>query len=475
MDGQQRIALVETKTISNPDDESPNQLIRYQFGNHLGSASLELDDKAYIISYEEYSPYGSSTYQAVRSQTESPKRYRYTGKERDEENGLYYHGARYYIAWLARWSSPDPMGMIDSSNLYSYVNNNPVAYADPTGMVCDPKTQSCPDATEPTPREEQEQRSIPEEHLPPETPEPDTTVPQPYVKSPLEEYYNDPAYHDIAGPPPPPAATPPPSAELSGSDIPKLTQNEADTLNVPYLATQGFRNPYAQVLAAQGKTHLAVIWEGGFICSGCHLTHFSDGTNDKIDLSVFAYQVQVAAYTHLAANLLGAAGAIAEMGTGPGSRQIAANASSSTEAGQPPAASRGVFNARNVSQGGNLNCSECVVNFEASAQAGRRVRVQIPGGNAPTQLTDHMNRLTSVGANPRLLPVTYSNQFGVTSAVSRLPPGTRFSIWADRGPGQVGHVFGGYIDGSGVVRFLEPQVQSAASWSGYSSFRVIVH
>ena len=47
-------------------DGSPAQLIRYQFGNHLGSASLELDDAGQIISYEEYYPYGSTSYQAVR-------------------------------------------------------------------------------------------------------------------------------------------------------------------------------------------------------------------------------------------------------------------------------------------------------------------------------------------------------------------------------------------------------------------------
>ena len=42
MDDQQRIALVETRTQG--DDGSPAQLIRYQLGNHLGSASLELDE-----------------------------------------------------------------------------------------------------------------------------------------------------------------------------------------------------------------------------------------------------------------------------------------------------------------------------------------------------------------------------------------------------------------------------------------------
>jgi hypothetical protein len=88
MDDKQRIALVETRTLGN--DLAPEQSIRYQFGNHLGSASLELDHQAQIISYEEYAPYGSSTYQAVRSRTETPKRYRYTGKERDEESRLYY-------------------------------------------------------------------------------------------------------------------------------------------------------------------------------------------------------------------------------------------------------------------------------------------------------------------------------------------------------------------------------------------------
>ncbi|MCK5014073.1 MAG: VCBS repeat-containing protein [Candidatus Omnitrophica bacterium] len=106
MDDQQRIAMVKTRTQG--DDHSLPQLIRYQLGNHLGSASLELDWEAQVISYEEYYPYGSTSYQAVRSQTETPKRYRYTGMERDEETGLNYHGARYYAPWLGLWTSCDP-------------------------------------------------------------------------------------------------------------------------------------------------------------------------------------------------------------------------------------------------------------------------------------------------------------------------------------------------------------------------------
>lgn len=128
-DGQHRFALVETRTEGN--DPAPQQLVRYQHGNHIGSATIELDDTSRIISYEEYSPYGSTTYQALN--TPAPKRYRYTAKERDEETGFIYHGARYCIPWLGRWTSCDPAGTVDGPNVYAYVQSNPICLRDPSG------------------------------------------------------------------------------------------------------------------------------------------------------------------------------------------------------------------------------------------------------------------------------------------------------------------------------------------------------
>ena len=64
----------------------------------------------------------------------SLKRYRYTGKERDEENGFTYHGARYYAPWLGRWTSCDPIGIADHIDLYVFVRSNPVRLRDQSGL-----------------------------------------------------------------------------------------------------------------------------------------------------------------------------------------------------------------------------------------------------------------------------------------------------------------------------------------------------
>ncbi len=130
MDDARRIALVETRTVGS--DASVPRVTRYQIGNHLGSPSLEVDDRAQIISYEEYYPYGSTSYQAVRNQTET-KRYRYIGKERDEESALVYIDARYYPPWIGRWINCDPIGLTDCLNLYAFTRANPLTFIDPTG------------------------------------------------------------------------------------------------------------------------------------------------------------------------------------------------------------------------------------------------------------------------------------------------------------------------------------------------------
>ncbi|WP_437606629.1 RHS repeat-associated core domain-containing protein [Sorangium sp. So ce834] len=134
MDGARRVAMVETKTVDTSGPFTVTPRVRYQLDNHLGSASLEVDGSGLVIGYEEYHPYGTTAYWSAASGIEvSQRRYRYTGKEKDEETGLYYHGARYYAPWLGRWTAADPAGTVDGPNLYAYVRGNPIRLRDPSG------------------------------------------------------------------------------------------------------------------------------------------------------------------------------------------------------------------------------------------------------------------------------------------------------------------------------------------------------
>ncbi len=146
-DNAGRIAQVDTKTIdtnsSDPFTTLNEPVIRYQYNNHLGSATMETDENGVVISYEEYHPFGTSAYRSSKSSSDmSLKRYRFSGKERDDETGFYYFGARYYAAWLGRWTSSDPGGFKGGFNLYKYCSNNPIMFHDPNGM--DDKTVPVP-------------------------------------------------------------------------------------------------------------------------------------------------------------------------------------------------------------------------------------------------------------------------------------------------------------------------------------------
>ncbi|NOQ26256.1 MAG: hypothetical protein GQ564_12905 [Bacteroidales bacterium] len=136
-DDKAKIATVDTQTVENSSlTLNPTAVVRYQYDNHLGSASLELDDLAEIISYEEYHPFGTTSYRSGRTETEtSQKRYKYVGKERDEETGLYYYGARYYAAWICRFVSVDPLQFdYPYYTPYQYAGNKPISYIDLDGL-----------------------------------------------------------------------------------------------------------------------------------------------------------------------------------------------------------------------------------------------------------------------------------------------------------------------------------------------------
>ncbi|MBO9202541.1 MULTISPECIES: SpvB/TcaC N-terminal domain-containing protein [Niastella] len=132
MDQGHRYVMIETRNEVN--DGTKKQVVRYQLHNQLGSTAMELDAVGDVISYEEYHPFGTTAYQANNNTIKTAyKRYRFTGMERDEETGLEYHSARYYLPWLGRWLSGDPAGIQDGLNVFGYCKNNPLMKIDKNG------------------------------------------------------------------------------------------------------------------------------------------------------------------------------------------------------------------------------------------------------------------------------------------------------------------------------------------------------
>ncbi|MFW5689958.1 MAG: RHS repeat-associated core domain-containing protein, partial [Spirochaetota bacterium] len=120
-----RVLLIER-------DEGTAPRLRFQLGDHLDTVALEVDESGAEITYEEHLPYGETAF-SLAFRDVPRKRYRYTGKERDEESGLQYHSARYLAPWLARWCSADPAEFVDGPNLFGYVAGSPTTRRDPSG------------------------------------------------------------------------------------------------------------------------------------------------------------------------------------------------------------------------------------------------------------------------------------------------------------------------------------------------------
>ena len=105
----------------------------YYHTDHLGSSSIITDNTGNKVEDIYYYPYGE-----IKTNTGSANvRYKYTGKEFDAEDGLYYYGARYYDPRLARFISADTIVPLpfypQTFNRYAYAYNNPIVLRDLDG------------------------------------------------------------------------------------------------------------------------------------------------------------------------------------------------------------------------------------------------------------------------------------------------------------------------------------------------------
>jgi RHS repeat-associated protein len=101
--------------------------------DHLGSSSFITDAAGEGYQHLQYLPFGETAVSQKLSWWSTP--YQFTGKEKDDETGYNYFGARYYSSDISIWLSVDPMS--DRGPEYSpyvYVFQKPLVAIDPDGQ-----------------------------------------------------------------------------------------------------------------------------------------------------------------------------------------------------------------------------------------------------------------------------------------------------------------------------------------------------
>ncbi|MBM3240488.1 RHS repeat-associated core domain-containing protein [Candidatus Poribacteria bacterium] len=122
----------------------------YYHQNTLWSVAAVTDSVANVVERYAYNAYGCVTitdgsgnpvppnpWGTPHSAISNP--YMFTGRQLDEETGLYYYRARYYDCVKGRFLQRDPLryvelGYVDRVNLYKYVRGNPTNWVDPLGL-----------------------------------------------------------------------------------------------------------------------------------------------------------------------------------------------------------------------------------------------------------------------------------------------------------------------------------------------------
>jgi RHS repeat-associated protein len=103
----------------------------YYARDHLGSIRAVIDSMGVERARYEYDPFGRTTKVAGDIDVE----FGFTGHYRHAASDLYLTPFRAYDPGTGRWLSRDPLLEAAGTNLYGYVNGNPINLSDPSGLV----------------------------------------------------------------------------------------------------------------------------------------------------------------------------------------------------------------------------------------------------------------------------------------------------------------------------------------------------
>jgi RHS repeat-associated protein len=122
---------------------SPSNAVYFSL-DHVGTPRLLTDDSGYVAAFQTFLPFGQELGQRLIADGAVKK---FTGHERDADpavagNPLDYMHARFYTGLTGRFLSTDPAPgnplAPQSWNAYAYVENQPLLFVDPDGMMMKP-------------------------------------------------------------------------------------------------------------------------------------------------------------------------------------------------------------------------------------------------------------------------------------------------------------------------------------------------
>lgn len=118
---------------TNPLFQVDNGNYYYYHNDHLGTPQKLTNATGIIVWQAEYTAFGKAQ---IAPDSTITNNLRYAGQYWDEETGLHYNWHRYYDPASGRYLSKDPIGFAGrDTNLYRYVQNNPVNRVDPSGLA----------------------------------------------------------------------------------------------------------------------------------------------------------------------------------------------------------------------------------------------------------------------------------------------------------------------------------------------------
>ena len=245
LDGR-RVLFSTRAGVPFPDDGAPAVLFHME--DHLGSCCVSTDAAGTWVNREEFTPLGDTAVGSFRR-----KRFRFTGKPRDRDSGLYYFGARYLAPWLGRWISCDPAGLAAGLNEYAYARGAPLRLTDPTGLDGE-----------------------------------DSYPPPPTVVLPKGTQLDDGSISDTT------------VIEISPMVIVGDKPKEPETPVLPEYGVTGvrlnpkgprehYKNFRSQGYADRGLVKLAEVAEAGHGCALCHLQHFMTPEEAEANLDLQHY------------------------------------------------------------------------------------------------------------------------------------------------------------------------------------------